>query len=252
MPLPPNVDTVTLVGTYTNSNGDPASGRIKIDPLPLYWLDQSSDPPTTIVGESQTVYLDETGSFSVDVVATDNADLNPIDWTYRITVNLEPPATKYSFYIEAPAGPDIDITIATPVAYSGGIYITNSVSDGEQGPPGPAGIIIDDEPPESADVLWADTNTIGIEPSMTVAVFVYTDPVDERPNASVVFWIPDPYDLANPFGALAGDCVLRSTPNVISSATGLTHAEYYTAAEYDAIAAPDPNTIYFVLEDPLP
>jgi hypothetical protein len=81
----------------------------------------------------------------------------------------------------------------------------------------------------------------------TVLVYVYTDEADTRPLATVVFWIPDPFNLPNPFGALAGDCVLRSTPNVIEGQNGLAHMWKGTAAELDALT-PDPNTVYFVYE----
>lgn len=84
----------------------------------------------------------------------------------------------------------------------------------------------------------------------TVRVFVYTDEADSRPPATVVFWIPDPFDLPNPIGAIEGDCVLRSTPNVLNSATGLVAVEHYTVSGYDAIATPDPDTVYLIVADP--
>jgi hypothetical protein len=84
----------------------------------------------------------------------------------------------------------------------------------------------------------------------TVEVFVYTDEADTRPDADVVFWIPDPFNLPNPFGALPGDCVLRSTPNVLNSATGLTAVEHYTVTEYDALPATDADTVYLIVADP--
>lgn len=124
--------------------------------------------------------------------------------------------------------------------------------EGPEGPTGPPGVIIDALPPAETDVLWADTTTGSfITPEAdTVRVFTYTDETATRPDATVVFWIPDPFDLPNPFGALTGDLVLRSTPDVISSTTGLTHIEHYTVSEYDAIATPDPDTVYLIVADP--
>jgi hypothetical protein len=114
------------------------------------------------------------------------------------------------------------------------------------------GIVISPTPPPVTNVLWADTATAGVEAGSTVNVFVYADPIDERPNADVVFWIPDPFDLPDPFGALPGDCVLRSTPNVITAANGITTMWQGSAAEYDAITIPDPDTVYLILTPPLP
>ena len=81
----------------------------------------------------------------------------------------------------------------------------------------------------------------------TVAVFTYTDEADTRPDSDVVFWIPDPFDLPNPIGAEVGDLVLRSTPDVITGATGTTAIWTGTAAEYEALASYDDTTIYFIV-----
>jgi hypothetical protein len=80
----------------------------------------------------------------------------------------------------------------------------------------------------------------------TVIGFVYTDEVDARPDVSMVFWIPDPYTLGDPFGAVEGDVVLRSTPDVVAGINGITGVWRGTSAEYEALT-PDPDVLYYVI-----
>jgi hypothetical protein len=147
-----------------------------------------------------------------------------------------------------------DVTIDTDTTYSSNkieVRIAESAgvgAPGEPGPPGDPGIVIDDAPPDTGDVLWADTETEGAASGGdTITNFVYTDESDIRPAASVVFWIPDPFNLGNPFGALPGDLVIRSVPDQVAGLNGVEAIWKGTAAEYAALA-PDDNTVYFVYE----
>lgn len=107
-------------------------------------------------------------------------------------------------------------------------------------------LVISSVEPGITDVLWADTTVDGVPPSMTVAVQTYTDEGDARNDADVVFWIPDPYTLPNPMGALVGDLVLRTTPDVITGVTGTSGIWTGTVTEFDALGSYDDTVIYFV------
>lgn len=122
---------------------------------------------------------------------------------------------------------------------------------GGGGDGGGTGIVIDDTPPADTELLWGDTSTEGQPIVQTIQVFIYTDEADPRPDATVVFWIPDPFDLPNPFGAIEGDCVLRSTPNMLTGLNGVDAIWKGTAAEYDALSPAD-DTVYFVYEPEAP
>lgn len=125
------------------------------------------------------------------------------------------------------------------------------VDVGTTGPPGDSGTVTSDTPPADTDLLWLDTATEGAPVVQTINVFIYTDEADPRPDATVVFWIPDPFDLPNPFGALEGDCVLRSTPDMLTGLNGVEAIWKGTAAEYDALTPAD-DTVYFVYEPEAP
>jgi hypothetical protein len=114
---------------------------------------------------------------------------------------------------------------------------------------GEGDFIVSDTPPEDTDALWADTTADGTAfvTSQTVNVFPYTDETDPRPDATVVFWIPDPWDLPNPLDADPGDLVLRTTPEVVQGLNGITGLWQGTSTEYDALDTYDATTVYFVI-----
>ena len=142
MVLPVNVDLVTVSGTFVNSDdGSPCVGTVEFIPLPCWWTAASAS--TTIIGTPITATLDEDGGFEVDLIATDDADLNPVDWTYRCRVRLTDCDTNYSFDMAAPMGEDINLSDITPVFGSEG----NAILVGPPGPQGVAGPIGPAGPP---------------------------------------------------------------------------------------------------------
>lgn len=120
--------------------------------------------------------------------------------------------------------------------------------------------LVDDQAPELIEIVAptaiqvvqiTDGGLPGPPGETTVEVFTYTDEADSRPaGVSVVFWIPDPFDLPNPIGAIEGDLVLRSTPDVITGMTGTTGIWTGTAAEYEALPDYDDDVIYFIVPTP--
>lgn len=97
------------------------------------------------------------------------------------------------------------------------------------------------------DAAVADISGGGGGGGTTVEVFTYTDEADARPAVDVVFWIPNPYTLGDPFGAVEGDCVLRSTPDTVQGLNGLRKIWKGTPLEYDAITTPADDTFYAVI-----
>lgn len=155
-----------------------------------------------------------------------------------LTAHLaNPPDAHTATAVSAtPSGPGVD---GTTVQAQLGQLVTLVESE--------SSIIISDTPPAEHDVLWADTADETELAADTVSVFTYTDESDLRPDATVVFWIPDPYTLGDPFGAIPGDCVLRSTPNVVQGLNGISGLWQGTPTEYEALPSHDASTIYFVI-----
>lgn len=136
-------------------------------------------------------------------------------------------------------GPDVQVQLGQLAAL---------VGTGGGGGGGGGDFVVSDTPPADTGVLWADTSdTAGVAVAQTVNVFSYTDESDLRPDATVVFWVPDPYTLGDPFGALPGDLVLRTTPDVVTGLNGVAGLWQGTTTEYDALETYDPSVVYFVV-----
>jgi hypothetical protein len=211
---------VHLSGRFTNPDGTPAlgGGRLTFELVPAN-IPDTSVPETVTPGPVSTPLL--AGAFTVFLRGTDDPELTanvdgPI--TYKVTrtgmsgawiVSLPTPGPwDWTDLSPLPAAPD---TVVVPVP----------------GPPGPAG------PAGTA--------------STSVSVFTYTDETDLRPSTDVCFWIPDPYTLGDPFGALVGDLVLRSTPDVVQGLNGIAKLWQGTPVAYEALPSHDPDTVYFLI-----
>lgn len=138
MSWPINYSTSHLTGQYLGMTAQPMTGSITFIPAPETIIDPDTQEvfiPTPIV-----VVLDSSGSFAVDLPATDDEDINPTNWTYSVNENLEQDGTRYSksYSINAPAGANIDISSLIPVSNNLGDPIVRGPS-GPQGPAGDAG-----------------------------------------------------------------------------------------------------------------
>jgi hypothetical protein len=81
MALTPNLSTVTVGGQYVDVAGNPIAGQIKFTPRAIL-VDTSGDQ--VIVNRTITVDLDANGEFTVVLPVTDDADISPVDFTYRV------------------------------------------------------------------------------------------------------------------------------------------------------------------------
>lgn len=154
MPVSITVSYGTVVGQFVSSvvdtNIDPdilpdaiaMGGTITFTPSVPY-VKNILDPinPVTIVKTPITAILDAegylctptidpaTGKYArgVTLVATDDDNLNPIDWTwgvdYRLTSNGKSIAGPARHYIEVPTNTTVDLTVASPVPSSTGTPI---------------------------------------------------------------------------------------------------------------------------------
>jgi hypothetical protein len=213
---------VTLTGRFANPDESPAlaGGRITFELVPGNVPD-TSIPETIVPGPVSVPVL--AGAFTVHLRATDDPELTAnVDGplVYRVTRT----GIREVVTISLPAPGPWDWTDLSPT-----VEPSDTVVVPVPGPPGPPG------PPGVAGG------------ATTVAVFTYTDEADTRPDSDVVFWIPDPFDLPNPIGAVVGDLVLRSTPDVVTGLNGVTGLWQGTTTEYDAIETPDSSVVYFVI-----
>jgi hypothetical protein len=162
MALPTNVSYGTVTGrfllAYADSSdvdpqpdGEPAKGFVIFTPSPIKLLDATASPaPVTILPAPVVANLNADGYIEgyfgdagVRLVATDDPDINPEDWTWQVDFRLtdedNTSISLPSFSFELPADEIIDLTTVSPVPSNNGtFYIV-----GPTGPQGPVGDGID-------------------------------------------------------------------------------------------------------------
>lgn len=103
-----------------------------------YLLSAETTPKATLLPTPKTVSL-VNNAFTVDLIGTDNAALNPLDWTYRVHFQLaanNAPIKRDPISIAVPSGVTTDLADALPVAASEG----NAIVRGLKGDTGPTGL----------------------------------------------------------------------------------------------------------------
>ena len=110
MALPTNLTTVEVTGRYVDHNGSPVRGSVTFD-TDYYVLDAGES--VVVIEAPITVNLDATGSFAVDLIATDDTDMTPTGWTWNLTPNFTG-AFGLSFALPASLAPSADITTLSP------------------------------------------------------------------------------------------------------------------------------------------
>lgn len=136
--FPANVGTGRVHGTVLQwlvDSADPgtvpdvepfSTATIKFTPSVKYVLHPASG--SIIVPVLGPINIDIAGAVDVTLIATDDADLNPTGFTYKVEITVIG-GTIEPFNISVPTGSDRSLTELVAVAESGGVYTT-------QGAPG--------------------------------------------------------------------------------------------------------------------
>jgi hypothetical protein len=187
--IPSNVSYGTVTGRFILAYSDsvdsglepdatPAAGSVFFTASPILLKNTSASPaPVTILPATVEVTLDPDGylrSFAgtagvgVRLVATDDPDNNPEDWTWRVDFRLTDqsgaPISVPSFSFSLPADEVIDLTEVSPVPdASGTFYLVGPTGPtGATGPQGPPGNIADIDTEDLLDkdlIQWNDTTS---------------------------------------------------------------------------------------------
>lgn len=100
MPLPSGIPTVTVSGKYTNLDGSIPVGSVQFvanTPFIVYTPDSTMFIPGAIA-----VALDPSGYFSISLPATDNPNLSPTNFSYKVSELFGGSLWRASFYIQCP------------------------------------------------------------------------------------------------------------------------------------------------------
>lgn len=184
MALPSNVDYGTVTGrfllAYADSSdvdpqpdGVPAKGYVIFTASPDKILDASASPdPVTILPASVIANLDAegyiegySGNRGIRLVATDDADLNPVGWTwnvqFRLTDEADVPYPVASFNFSLPKDTTVDLAVVSPVPQANGTFYV-------VGPTGPANTLTVGTVTTGAAGSEADVEITGTAPSQTI------------------------------------------------------------------------------------
>lgn len=81
MALPNNLTTITVTGTYLDIAGNPIAGQVQFTPRAVL---KNVTSNIILINSTITVTLDANGAFSQALVATDDVDAAPLDFTYQV------------------------------------------------------------------------------------------------------------------------------------------------------------------------
>ena len=81
MTLPVNLTTITVTCTYLDIAGDPIAGQVKFTPRAVL---KNVTTDVILINSTITVTLDANGEFSQALVATDDTDAAPLNFTYQV------------------------------------------------------------------------------------------------------------------------------------------------------------------------
>jgi hypothetical protein len=129
MPLPGNVSTLVVLGTFLTPEGNPSTGTITF--TPSRWL-TNSGANVALPNSGVTKTLGTAGNFTVTLPVTDDGDLQPANWYYTVSEVVDGVSQSYALLLPGTAG-------------SGGtVYLADLAPAGELGPEyaslrGPAG-----------------------------------------------------------------------------------------------------------------
>ena len=81
MAIPGNLSLVTVTGTYIDISGVPIAGQVKFTPRAVL---RNTTSNVILVNSTIVVTLDANGAFSQVLVATDDNDASPINFSYFV------------------------------------------------------------------------------------------------------------------------------------------------------------------------
>lgn len=154
MPLPVNLTTITVTGTYLDLTGDPIAGQVKFTPRAVL---KNVTSNVILINSTITVTLDANGSFSQALVATDDTDAAPIDFTYRVEEAFVGGRTFDMLLPSATVGGTIDLADVAPAIADDGTgttYIDQATYDALE-----ARVVVVEGLATTADALFGDLST---------------------------------------------------------------------------------------------
>jgi hypothetical protein len=117
MALPNNLTTITVTGTYLDIAGDPIAGQVKFTPRAVL---KNVTSNIILINSTITVTLNASGAFSQALVATDDIDAAPLNFTYEVEEAFIGGRTFDILLPSATVGGTIDLADVSPAQENDG------------------------------------------------------------------------------------------------------------------------------------
>lgn len=161
MALPPEIQTVTVVGQQVHPDGTAIHGSIRLVPTAGRFVHVATG--VTVQGPAVEPYADN-GDVSITVVASDADGINPTGGTYQLTLTAYDSSTV-SFPVLLPKDtPVVNLAAITPVTPAEGDYV---IITGPPGPPGASGSTYAHTQSTPA-ATWQVAHNLGRQPNISV------------------------------------------------------------------------------------
>jgi hypothetical protein len=111
--LPSDLTSITVTGTYASITGAPLAGQVNFS---LTTPVEDATGKVIFNAFTQSVTLSPAGTVSIVLPCTDNADLNPTNFTYLVTEVI--PGLGRAYYVQLPhtLGSTVDLSALAPVS----------------------------------------------------------------------------------------------------------------------------------------
>jgi hypothetical protein len=134
MSLPADIHMTTVTGTAVRADGSIASGAVVAFSMPSWLVDTTSH--AAVVPRVFSCVADGSGAWSMAVIATDQAQISPLNWAYTLTINDAGTMLTYGT-VQVPTSPStttFDALVPTGVVVgSPNLYVplaTKAVANG--------------------------------------------------------------------------------------------------------------------------
>lgn len=111
MPLPSDYGTCRITGTWVNLDSSPASGTVTFTPQVKTSI-LAPEADTIIVPTTVTVALDANGQIDLYIPATNDEDVWPQEFVYRVHEKI--PTGNRKYYLDAPVDEELDLSSIIP------------------------------------------------------------------------------------------------------------------------------------------
>jgi hypothetical protein len=117
MPLPGDINTITVTGTYLNASGSPLAGSVAFTPTV-----ELTDSTGHVVLRATPVHAPLVGgTFTVVLPCTDNTTTSPTSWAWTVTETVSDGPTSiaartYTIVLPHSLGASVDISTLVPVS----------------------------------------------------------------------------------------------------------------------------------------